>query len=112
MEDDDEKDDAKFLATIRQVVGGLLLPTIAVSLDKLVLSHVFPSSNGGHGSSGSTIFRTVIVRQTLFMFVVLWSNSGLSFINVFSFIKGCSRLHRSQGFCQDVSDPSQKLATG
>jgi len=56
-EDEDEKDDAKFLATIRQVVGGLLLPSISVALDKLVLSHISPLDN----SVGSTVFRTLFV---------------------------------------------------
>jgi hypothetical protein len=56
-EEEDEKDDAKFLATIRQVVGGLLLPSISVALDKLVLSHIMPLDN----SVGSTVFRTLFV---------------------------------------------------
>lgn len=34
----DEKDDEKFLSVIRSTVGGLLLPTMAISLHRFVLS--------------------------------------------------------------------------
>lgn len=39
-EDEDEKEDAKFLSKIRLVIGGLLLPTIAISIDKLILNRL------------------------------------------------------------------------
>jgi hypothetical protein len=51
---DAQKDAAKFLATIRQIVGGLLLPTIAVSIDQLLLRHILPLN------SSCVMLRTII----------------------------------------------------
>lgn len=53
-QDEDEKEDAKFVSTIRLVVGGLLLPTVAIALDKLILSRL--------NVIQSTLLRTSIVN--------------------------------------------------
>ena len=51
------------MATVRQVVGGLLLPSIAVVIDKLVISHIVPCS---------AIFITFIVTTICFSNLVSW----------------------------------------
>ena len=61
VQDEDEKDDARFLSQIRQVVGGLLLPSISVSIEKLILRHILPLDN----YNGSAIIRTIIVNAFL-----------------------------------------------
>lgn len=60
---DDEKDDAKLLSTVRLVVGGLLLPTIAISIDKFFLRSFHFSS--------STLIRTTIVSFAFYFCCLL-----------------------------------------
>ena len=75
---DDEKDDAKLLSTVRLVVGGLLLPTIAISIDKFFLRSFHFSS--------STLIRTTIVSLP-FIFVVCF-NYGDLVLNFILFFQG------------------------
>lgn len=65
-DDDEEKLNSKFISKIRLIVGGLMLPTIAVSLDRLVF--------GTLGFKGSSLLRTTLV--------------GLAFIG----LKGASKV--------------------
>ncbi|CAF0746702.1 unnamed protein product [Brachionus calyciflorus] len=68
-EDDDEKEDAKFMSKIRLVVGGLLLPTIAISVDKFFLSRL-------------NLVNSVLVRTTI---------SGIIFIGAKNLVKTLSK---------------------
>lgn len=58
-EDDDEKEDAKFVSRLRLLVGGLFLPTVAISIDKMFLSRC--------NLSNSVLVRTAIVTLKLFL---------------------------------------------
>jgi hypothetical protein len=53
-EEEEEQEDAQFLATIRLILGGLLLPTMAISIDRFILFrfNIFPKS---------TLVRTIFV---------------------------------------------------
>lgn len=50
---DDEKEDSRLLHRIRLVIGGLLLPTMIVSIDKLAFNLVFKKK--------PTLLRTIMV---------------------------------------------------
>jgi hypothetical protein len=58
IDDDENKSDEQFLATIRRVVGGLFIPTAAVAIDRLFLSKL-PLSK-------SVLVRTAIVSDLNF----------------------------------------------
>lgn len=67
-EEEEEQEDAQFLTTIRLILGGLLLPTMAISIDRFILFrfNLFPKS---------TLVRTIFVSlyyhfKTLFMLLL------------------------------------------
>ena len=68
-DDDDEKEDMRFLYRIRLVVGGLLLPSTIVSIDRFTFGLIC--------SKKSTLFRTLLVSFNLILlkiFKVLHAN--------------------------------------
>lgn len=55
-EDEEEKDDVQFVKMTRLILGGLFLPTVAVGIDRFILSHLGLFSK-------STLMRTFIVSS-------------------------------------------------
>ncbi len=63
-EDDELKTDDRFLLNLRRVVGGLLIPSIAISLDKIVLHRL-------------NLSKSPLVRTAFAMFGFLGVKSAL-----------------------------------
>ena len=64
-DDDEEKLNSKFISKIRLIVGGLMLPTIAVGLDRLVF--------GTFGLKCSSLLRTTLVINTKTFINIFWN---------------------------------------
>lgn len=85
-EDEDEKEDEKFMSKIRLVVGGLLLPTVAISIDRLFLSrlNLINSALIRTAISGAIFVSVKNVLKTLCLRKKIWQQMNRDIKNYFA----------------------------